>query len=184
MTAQPDRVVDIHHTTIHQGKTVIWNRGGIHPRGCHVLEIAARRTPPQSCGEGTQTWSHTAKVGVPVGRPEFTQAILQAKTQELGILLDRITAMGDLQSAWCILLSCASARANFWLRTVRPDLSGEFAREHDASLWRCMCQLLHVDPAVVADSAKAAASLPLAAGGLGLRSAERLRHAAHWGQLG
>ena len=30
------------------------------------------------------------------------------------------------------------------------------------------------------DSAKAAATLPLAAGDLGLRSAERLRHAAHW----
>ena len=91
-------------------------------------------------------------LGVPVGRSEFTQAILQAKTQEHRILFDRITVMGDLQSAWCILLNCAAARANFWLPTVRPDRSGEFAREHDASLWRCMCQLLHVDPALVADS--------------------------------
>ena len=51
VTAQPDHVVDIHHTlavhlwreeiTFHQGKTVIWNRG------CHVLEIQARR--PHRC---------------------------------------------------------------------------------------------------------------------------------------
>ena len=34
--------------TLHQGKTVIWNRGGIHPRGCHVLEIAARRADPSA----------------------------------------------------------------------------------------------------------------------------------------
>ena len=83
------------------------------------------------------------------------------------ILLDRITAMGDLQSAWCIFLNCAAARANFWLRTMRLDFCGEFAREHDASLWRCMCQLLHVD------SAKAEASLPWrrAGWGCGLLSA-------------
>ena len=56
--AQPDRVVDIHQTlavhlwneakiTLHQGKTVIWNRGGI-PRGCHVLDVAARRADPSA----------------------------------------------------------------------------------------------------------------------------------------
>ena len=60
-----------------------------------------------------------------------------------------------------------------------PELSGEFAREHDAGVWRCVCQPLHINPATVDDSAKAAATLPLAAGGLDLRSAERLRHAAH-----
>ena len=44
VTAQPDRVVDIHHSlahlwnqariTLHQGKTAIRNQGGIYPRGC------------------------------------------------------------------------------------------------------------------------------------------------------
>ena len=46
-------------------------------------------------------------------------------------------------------------------------------------MWRCVCQFLHINPGTVDDSAKAAVSLPLA-GGPGLRSAERLRHAAHW----
>ena len=46
-----------------------------------------------------------------------------------------------------------------------------------------MCQLLHVNPATLDVSAKASTSLPLAAGGLGLRSAERLRHAAFWASL-
>ena len=63
-----------------------------------------------------------------------------------------------------------------WLRSVPPQLSGEFALEHDAGVWRCVCQLLHIYPATVDDSAEAANS----PGGLGLRSAERFRHAAHW----
>ena len=93
------------------------------------------------------------------------------------VLLDRITSVGDLQSAWCLLLHCATARVNnFWLRSVPPELSGEFVR----GVWRCMCHLLHINPATVDDSAKAVATLPLAAGGLGLCSAERLRHEAHW----
>ena len=76
------------------------------------------------------------------------------------------------------LLCCSSGQ--FLVAVSAPGALGEFAREHDAGVWRCMCQLLHIDPAAVDDSVEAAAALPLAAGGLGLRSAERLRHAAHW----
>ena len=162
VTAQPDRVVDIHHSlathlwnqasiTLHQGKTAIWNQGGIYPRGCHALEEAARREDPTAV-----VWRGNVLLephiqglvvlGVPVGRPEYTLAMLEAKSRTHNVLLDRITSVADLQSAWCLLLYCAAARANFWLRTVHPELSGDFAREHDASLWRCMCQLLHINP--------------------------------------
>ena len=57
----------------------------------------------------------------------------------------------------------------------RPDLSLDFATLHDNQIWDCFCSLVGVDPA-----AHAATSLPLAAGGLGLRSAVKLRYAAHW----
>ena len=149
------------------------------------MEDAARRADPNAVvwrGNVLLEPQHQGLVvlGVPVGRPEFILAKLEAKSCQHNVLLDRITSVGDLQSAWCLLLYCAAARVNFWLRSVPPGLSGEFAREHDAGVWRCMCQLLHIDPAAVDDSATAAATLPLAAGGLGLRSAERLRHAAHW----
>ena len=189
-------MVDIYHSlathlwnqariTLHQGKTVIWNKAGICPRGCHALEDAARRADPNAVVWRGNVFLEPqlqglVVLGVPVGRPEFILAKLEAKSRQHNVLLDRITSVGDLQSAWCLLLYCAAARVNFWLRSVPPELSGEFAREHDAGVWRCMCQLLHIDPAAVDDSAKAAATLPLAAGGLGLRSAERLRHAAHW----
>ena len=118
-TAQPDRVVDINHSwatrlwsqariTLHQSKTVTWNKAGICPLGCHVL-------------------------GVPVGRPEFIMAMLEAKSRQHSVLFDKIISVGDPESAWCLLFDCAAARVNFWLRSVHPELSGEFAREHDAS---------------------------------------------------
>ena len=95
-------------------------------------------------------------LGVPVGRPEFTLAKLEAKSRKHNVLLDRITSVliSSRHGVSC-LLYCAAARANFWLRTVPPELSGDFAREHDASLWRCMCQLLHINPATIDVSAKA-----------------------------
>ena len=88
--------------------------------------------------------------------------------------------MQDLQSAWVLLSYCAAARANFWLRTTSPEHTEAFAQEHDRGIWRCLCQLLHVDPDSVSPSATAAASFPLSSGRLGLRSATRLRGAAHW----
>ena len=138
VTAQPDRVVDIHHSlathlwnqariTLHQGKTAIWNQGGIYPRGCHALEEAARREDPTAV-----VWRGNVLLepriqglvvlGVPVGRAEYTLAKLEAKSRKHNVLLDRITSVRDLQSAWCLLLYCAAARANFWLRTVPPEL--------------------------------------------------------------
>ena len=77
-------------------------------------------------------------------------------------------------TAWALLLCCAAARANFWLRTTSPAHTETFAQEHDRGIWRCFSQLLHVDPDSVPLSAAAAASLPLSLGRLGLRSA------AHW----
>ena len=119
-------------------------------------------------------------LGTPVGHPEFVSRVLEQKTQEHSTLLERIPAVQDLQSAWVLLSYCAAARANFWLRTTSPAHTEVFAQEHDKGISKFLCQLLHVDPDSVSPSATAAASLPLSSGGLGLRSATRLRGAAHW----
>ena len=55
----------------------------------------------------------------------------------------------------------------------------DFARAHDDDIWQCTCDILHVDP-VQAHSVKDVASLPLVLGGLGHRSAERVRVSAFW----
>ena len=118
--------------------------------------------------------------GTPVGTPEFVLRQLEVKAAEHQVLLQRIPDFQDLQCGWLVLLFCAAARANFCIRTVSPTLSQACAAQHDAQIWSCFCTLVGVDPGAIACSAKAASNLPLAMGGLDLRSAVKLRHAAHW----
>ena len=73
---------------------------------------------------------------------------------------------------------CASTRANFWLRMVSPELTLPFAELHDRNVWQCLQTILDVRGAPA--EAQQLAWLPLTLGGLGLASAKRTRHAAHW----
>ena len=79
-----------------------------------------------------------------------------------------------------LLLHCASARANYQLRVVRPGLVESFAESHDQGLWRCLCAILEVPEDTCHLVTRATATLPLSLGGLGLRSAERTKVAACW----
>ena len=90
-----------------------------------------------------------------------------------------IPRVKDLQSAWLLLLHCASARANYQIRTVDPVSTGEFAQAHDDGVWQCVCNLLQIEPTQAA-SVRDIASLPLVLGGLGLRSVGRSGVPAHW----
>ena len=78
--------------------------------------------------------------------------------------------MPDLQSAWLILMHCASARANYLLRVVDRVQVQQFAQAHDERLMQCLCQLLE-------ERSKFACS----PGRTGLRSASRTRMAGFWG---
>ena len=73
---------------------------------------------------------------------------------------------------------CGSTRANFWLRAVAPEHTGDFADRHDAKVWRCLCEILGVP--VDHDEAQVIATLSFSEGELGLSSAFRSRSAAHW----
>ena len=66
------------------------------------------------------------------------------------------------------------------LRVVRPELALQFARGHEARLWQCLSRILGMPENLCDETTRHAATLPLALGGLGLRSAERSRVAAHW----
>ena len=94
-------------------------------------------------------------------------------------LWDGTSRLGwHLQSAWALLLHCASARANYFLRVVRPELVSEFAEGHDERLWRCLCRMLGTD--FGNEHSHEVASMSFSLGGLGLRSATRTRQAAYW----
>eukprot|EP00973_Karenia_brevis_P000905 124539-Karenia_brevis.AAC.1 len=77
---------------------------------------------------------------------------------------------------------CANTRANFYLRTLQPSLTEEFADGHDRAIWECLCALLdrEIGQCTADEQAKLIAQLPMRLGGLGLRSATRHRQAAFW----
>ena len=77
----------------------------------------------------------------------------------------------DMQSAWLLLSFCAATRANFLLRSVRPELTDEFASCHYENVTKCLAEILE---------AISSWSLPLASGGLGVGGAWRIRGAVHW----
>ena len=118
-------------------------------------------------------------LGTPLGHADFVSRQLQTVLEEQHILLNRIPRVQDVQSAWLILLHCASARAKCYIRALHPAATSAFAAAHDARLWQCLCSILQLDPVQV-DVVRETATVPLSLGGLGLRSAQRTRIPAFW----
>ena len=171
---------------VHGGKTQVWNRSGIRPEGCDALERIAQAADPRArvwrgSGETDLPPSQQGIVvlGTPLGDPAFIQAHLDKKADEQRTLLERIPMVTDLQSAWLILLHCASARANCLLRVVEPQSVAAYSRAHDEGVWTCMCALLNINPTQDEDI-RSCANLPLVLGGVGLRSATRTSVSAYW----
>ena len=79
---------------------------------------------------------------MPIGQPEFVREYLELKNQEHEILFQQIPWLNNFQAAWLLLLMCASTRASYWLRAVRPDLTDTFAEHHDDNVSTCMRTIL------------------------------------------
>ena len=95
-------------------------------------------------------------------------------------LLNALTTLPDLQTSWLLLLYCASPRAHYALRGIRPDLTGTYATAHDAAVIACLAQLLDHQHGALPEHASHRAHLALDQGGLGLRSAHHHTAAAYW----
>ena len=125
--------------SIHGGKTKVWNMSGQRPPVCDVLEEIARISDPTAQvwrGSGVATERQGIKIlGTPVGHPDFVRKHLADLADEQRVLLERIPRLQDVQGAWFLLVHCASARANYFVRCVRPEAVLEYARVHDANLW-------------------------------------------------
>ena len=195
VTPRPDRVGTIYgsihdnmwvhsSTRIDGGKTQVWNGAGSKPDICEVLDRVAQAADPEAkVWEGSEVPPNQQGLkilGAPFGHREFVVAQLEKKLQKQETLIRRIPLVPDLQSAWLILMHCASARTNYLLRVVDPVQVQQFAQAHDERLWQCLCQLLGITVDLCDDAARSAASLPLVLGGLGLRSASRTRMAGFW----
>ena len=111
----PERVSDIHNMLqrelwihsriqVHQGKTQLWNRGGVEPRGWELLAANAVRSDPDAIvwrGDPSADQQGVKVLGTPLG------SRLSASHQRL---VDRIPHITDLQSAWLLRLFCAASR--------------------------------------------------------------------------
>ena len=192
--SSPDRAVECSHIlrqelwqhcriSFNNGKTRLWNRAGLFPRDCEILEDAARLVDPYALvwkGDPDLPLSQQGIkiLGVPVGRKEFIEHELDSRATCHAELLEKIPYVKDLQCAWLILLYCGVSRANFFIRAVSPDCSLQFAtdtrrKSGDAlPLQSACCQRQFQIPP------KPLPRCPCLQEGC--RSSVRLRHAAHW----
>ena len=141
-----------------------------------------QQIPMHGCGGSGDTDLPEAQqgmkvLGTPLGHPSFVEAHLQKKLTEQRTCLERIPEEQDLQSAWSLLVHCASARANYLLQVVEPQSVANFARSH--GMWRCLCRMTRID-VVQEEHIRSAPGMPLVLGSLGLRSAVRLSKSAFW----
>ena len=74
----------------------------------------------------------------------------------------------------------ASARACYQIRVVRPSAAAQFAETRNGTLWQCLSNILQIDLNQCDEVVRDVATLPLSMGGLGLRSAVRVRSPAYW----
>ena len=163
----------------------MWNRSREEPPDCEAMQRAVVLVDPEARvwrSDVSQPLSEQELkiLGTPVGQLEFVRAELAKLLVKHQVLLDRISAVNDLQSAWLWLTFCAATRANISLRSVPPQLALEFATAHDANVWQCFCGLFDFHPEQITASGVVVASLPLRLGGLGIRSAVGTQAAAHW----
>ena len=164
---------------IHCGKTKVWNCGGEKPAICDVLEHIARVQNPQAVvWRGSDIPSHQQGItvlGTPLGHVAFIAQHFRNVIEEQRCLLERIPMVQDVQSAWLLFLHCVVACTNYQLRSVHPGAVEWHVRSHDQNIWQCLGRILHVDLGMCSDEIRQTATLPLILGGIGFRSAERLR---------
>ena len=161
---------------INTGKTRIWNSGQHRPDDIDSLGPWVWRSDPLLPTED----QGLIILGTPLGHEDFIRGYLRSKYEIQQTLLHRTPTIPDLQSAWLLLLFCASTRATYVMRMIAPELADDYARDHDAAIWQCLCILLATNPAGIDAPWMMAGSLSLSNGGLGLRSARRGAPASFW----
>ena len=119
---------------------------GERPEACDYLERIARTVL-----DDARVWRGVAEtpegergakvLGTPLGHPVFLQHQLARVRAHQQVLLDRIPAILDVQSACSPLSHCAATRATYFIPGVPPEWAVNFSRSHDAALWDCSCRV-------------------------------------------
>ena len=140
VSCPPARVAAIHRLmrielwrhskiSVHHGKTKLWNKACVLHSGVEEFQQLASSVDEEAVVWRGNPQLQTSRQGIqilgtPIGHEDFVKTQLMARRTDHDVLLDRIPAIPDLQAAWLLLSYGASARANFVLRIVRPELAG------------------------------------------------------------
>ena len=163
-------------------KTQVWNRGGVEPQDIDIITIEARiRVPGAVVWRGAQELPATrARVEGPWGSnwaPSVCARVLEAEvrrtTSSLPAHSIRERPTGKLAAVMDVRVHPGKLLAADGVSGVDVAIRGVARRKRVA-----MFAILDVQGAPA--EAQQLASLPLTLGGLGLASAERTRHVAHW----
>ena len=150
------------------------------------MSLFAGQTPRPVCGavqispstkRASKSWGHFWVI-LSLWRPTSTE-----KLRSTTFFWSACQRFPDLQSAWSLLLHCASARANYLLRVVAPAATRGFAQRHNEGLWKCLCETLHVE-ADQSTEVKLAASMLLNLGDVGVEGRRQSRCPSMLGELG
>ena len=136
--------------------------------------VAAALRSARRGGDKPDAQRGVVVLGSPLGHPAFVQAWAEERLRAEQELLDQLPKLPDLQSAWLLLLLCASPRANHAIRTMPP--SAAYARGPDDAIWTTLQNMLGGTGDADAAPAQHVAALPGALGGL----AETAAPAAYW----
>ena len=158
---------------VQTGKTKVWNRAGMRPKACDFLRRPSWWWSMPECGERRRSSCRTGGSRFwDAGRaPIFRQEPVAARSGTPTDVVGPDTSDSTRAVAMDSLAPLRSSPGNF-IRVVLPELSDEFAT-YDKALWMCLSRVLDMPPDACARSARDAASLPLAFGGMGLRSTVR-----------
>ena len=99
-------------------------------------------------------------LGPQLGHEDFVAAHLECVLAEHHTFISRTTEVKDVQSEWLLLLHCASFRARYLTRVVRPSAVGDFTETHDRTKWQCLSDILKVDPLQCDEVVRDVATLP------------------------
>ena len=119
-------------------------------------------------------------LGCPIGHTDFVHHFLEGILEKQRELTNRIPQLEDVQKAWLLLYYCANSRANYYTRVVPPEYTGVYARGHDQCLRDCLYSILGINWESINLRWQKLSQLSFSRGGVGLRSATRLRFCAYW----
>ena len=116
-------------------------------------------------------------LGSPIGSVEFERRVIGERMKKIGEISSMLSLIEDSQIEYALLRSCLSSpKFTFTLRTSNPSHHLNLWQDYDRITRGTLC---HILGSTISDQQWWQATLPVSAGGLGIRAAEDHCQAAY-----